>query len=280
MVRPVGSGHSFTPLCVTDGVQVDVSRLDRLLDVDEAGVATAQAGITLHALSAALHQRGRALENLGDVDTQTLAGALATGTHGTGAAFGNLSAQMVGGRLVTAAGAVLDARPDDPDLLRAARVSLGALGVMSEVRVQTVPAFRLHKVEEVRPLAEVLEDLDELVAGHHHVELYALPWSSRSLLLRSRRTDEPAAPAAALAHLADRRAGQQHRPRPAAAHRRPVPGREPDPRPADRAAGLRQLPARRQPPGLRQQPSGAVHRVRVGTAAGRRGRGGATRCST
>jgi FAD-linked oxidoreductase len=194
VVRPVGSGHSFTPLCVTDGVQVDVSRLDRLLDVDEAGVATAQAGITLHALSAALHQRGRALENMGDVDTQTLAGALATGTHGTGQAFGNLSTQMVGGRLVTAAGTVVDVGADDADLLRAARVSLGALGVMSEVRLQTVPAFRLHKVEEVRPLAEVLEDLDELVAGHDHVELYALPWSSRSLLLRSRRTDEPAVP--------------------------------------------------------------------------------------
>ena len=195
VVRPVGSGHSFTPLCVTDGVQVDVSLLDRLLDVDETGVATAQAGITLHALSAALHERGRALENMGDVDTQTLAGALATGTHGTGAAFGNLSVPMVGGRLVTAAGTVLDLGDvADEDVLRAARVSLGALGVMSEVRVQTVPAFRLHKVEEVRPLSEVLEDLDELVAGHDHVELYALPWSSRSLLLRSRRTDEPAAP--------------------------------------------------------------------------------------
>ena len=171
VVRPIGSGHSFTPLCVTDGVQVDLSRLDRLLDVDDAGVATAQAGITLHALSEALHQHGRALENLGDVDTQTLAGALATGTHGTGAAFGNLSAQMVGGRLVTADGTVVDLADESVfDLLLAARVSLGALGVLSEVRVQTVPAFRLHKVEDVRPLAEVLEDLDELVAGHDHVE--------------------------------------------------------------------------------------------------------------
>ena len=73
------SGHSFTALCVTDGVQVDLSRLDRLLDVDDAAGRAVQAGITLHALSAALHQHGRALENLGDVDTQTLAGALATG---------------------------------------------------------------------------------------------------------------------------------------------------------------------------------------------------------
>ena len=154
---------------------------------------------------------------------------------------------MVGGRLVTAAGTVVDLADvsasdiDRADLLLAARVSLGALGVLSEVRVQTVPAFRLHKVEEVRPLAEVLEDLDELVAGHHHVELYALPWSSRSLLLRSRRTDEPAAPPPRWrTWLTDelvnntglgllQRTG------------RPVPGRDPDPRPADRAAGLRQL---------------------------------------
>jgi L-gulono-1,4-lactone dehydrogenase len=192
-VRPVGSGHSFTALCVTDDVQVDLSRLDRVLDVDADGVARAQAGITLHALSAELHRRGRALENMGDVDTQTLAGALATGTHGTGVRFANLSARMVGGRLVTADGSVRDVG-SEPDLLLAARVSLGALGVLSEIHLQTVPAFRLHKVEEVRPLDELLADLDDLVAGHDHVELYALPWSTRALLLRSRRTEQPADP--------------------------------------------------------------------------------------
>jgi FAD/FMN-containing dehydrogenase len=103
---------------------------------------------------------------------------------------------MVGGRLVAADGTVhdLDRPGADPDLLVAARVSLGALGVLTEVRLQTVPAFRLHKVEEVRPLHALLADLDELVAGTDHVELYALPWSGRALLIRSRRTDEPAAP--------------------------------------------------------------------------------------
>ena len=112
------------------------------------GVARVQAGITLHDLSLALHQRGRALQNLGDIDRQTLAGALSTATHGTGESFGNLSTQMVGGRLVTADGTVrelADPATRTPDLLRAARVSLGALGVLSEVSLQTVPAFRLHK---------------------------------------------------------------------------------------------------------------------------------------
>lgn len=195
VIRPIGSGHSFTPLCVTDGVHVDLAAMGRVLRVDlRTGVARVQAGITLHRLSAELHRHGRALENLGDVDTQTLAGALATGTHGTGAGFANLSARMVGGRLVLADGSVVDLEPGPDDVLRAARVSLGALGVLSEVHLQTVPAFRLHKKEEVRPLAEVLGSFDELVAGHDHVELYALPWSTKAMLLRSRRTDEPADP--------------------------------------------------------------------------------------
>jgi FAD-linked oxidoreductase len=193
-VRPVGSGHSFGALCVTDDVQIDLSLLDRVLDVDPAcGVARVQAGITLHALSLALHAGGRALANLGDIDRQSLAGALATATHGTGERFPNLSAQMVGGRLVTADGSVVDVG-SDPELLRAARVSLGALGVLSEVQLETVPAFRLRKREEPRPLREVLDRLDELVAAHDHLELYAVPWSPRCLLLMSERTDEPADP--------------------------------------------------------------------------------------
>jgi L-gulono-1,4-lactone dehydrogenase len=196
VVRPIGTGHSFTALCVTDDCQVDLTAMDRVLAVDEqTGVARVQAGITLHRLSAELHARGRALENMGDVDVQTVTGALSTGTHGTGAAFGNLSSRMVGGRLVTAAGDVVDLATDaDGDLLRAARVSVGALGVLSEVSLQTVPAFRLHKVEQPRPLESVLADLDELVAAHDHLELYALPWSPTALLLMSRRTDEPARP--------------------------------------------------------------------------------------
>jgi FAD-linked oxidoreductase len=199
VVRPVGSGHSFTPLCVTEGVQVDLSRLDRLLDIDADGVARVQAGMTLRALSLALHARGRALENLGDIDRQTVAGALATATHGTGAAFGNLSVQMVGGRLVTADGSVRDLTdPAEADLLPAARVSLGALGLLTEVSLQTVPAFRLRKREESRRLREVLDGLDDLVVADDHAEFYAMPWSSRALVITSQRTEEPAAPASAV----------------------------------------------------------------------------------
>jgi FAD-linked oxidoreductase len=196
VVRPVGSGHSFSPVCVTGDVQLDVAHLDGTFEVDDvSGVATVPAGMTMRRLSAELHARGRALTILGDVDTQTVAGALATGTHGTGAAFGNLSTAMVGGRLIGADGAVHDLATE-PELLLAARVSLGALGVLSQVRLRTVPAFRLEKVEQPRPLADLLDDLDAVVASGDHVELYALPWSRRALLLTSRRTDEPATPPA------------------------------------------------------------------------------------
>jgi len=207
VLRPVGSGHSFTPLCVTDGVQLDLGALNRLVDVSADGVARVQAGMALHDLSVALHARGRALENLGDIDKQTVAGAVATATHGTGARFRNLSSAMVDGRLVAADGTVhrlagpsvrdlpADLLPDRlPDLLPAAQVSLGALGVLTEVSLRTVPSFRLRKREEPRPLRDVLAGLDELVAAHDHVEFYALPWSGRALVMTSDRTDEPAAP--------------------------------------------------------------------------------------
>ena len=274
VVRPVGSGHSFSPVCVTDDVQLDVSRLDELLGVDPAtGVARVQAGMTLRRLSAELHLRGRALTNLGDVDTQTVAGALATATHGTGATFPNLSAAMVGGRLVAADGAVHDLGTADPDLLLAARVSLGALGVLSEVHLQTVPAFRLHKVERPRPLTDLLGDLDAVAASDDHVELYAVPWSRTALLLTSRRTDEPAAPPARWrTWLTDellnntglgvlQRTGRR------------FPGLQPSIGRAHRRRRVRQRAARRQPQGVREQPAGAVHRVGVVGAArgGRRG---------
>jgi FAD-linked oxidoreductase len=198
VLRPVGSSHSFTPLCVTDGVQLDLGALHGLVDVSADGVARVQAGMTLHDLSVALHARGRALENLGDIDRQTVAGAVATATHGTGAAYRNLSSAMVDGRLVTADGTVHRLADSSwPDLLPASQVSLGALGVLTEVSLRTVPSFRLRKREEPRPLRDVLAGLDELLSAHDHVEFYALPWSGRVLVMTSDRTDEPAAASSA-----------------------------------------------------------------------------------
>jgi L-gulono-1,4-lactone dehydrogenase len=181
-----GAGHSFTDIACTDGVMVDLSRMTRVLGVAGADV-TVEAGITLHELGEALAARGLAMENQGDVDPQTVAGAIATATHGTGGRFRNLSAQVVGVRLVTGAGEIRDIR--DGDELRAARVSLGALGVISAVTLRCVPAFTIHRVDEPQQLDDILLRLDELVDGHDHWEAFALPYTRAALTLASKRSD-------------------------------------------------------------------------------------------
>ncbi|MEH3053631.1 MAG: FAD-binding protein [Patulibacter minatonensis] len=195
-VRAVGSGHSFTDACLTGGMHVDLSLMSAVLDVDRAsGLVRTQAGIPLHRLTAVLHEHGLALENQGDIDRQTIAGATATATHGTGARFRNLSSGIVGARIALADGTVRDlSLPDDEELLRAVRVSLGALGVVTELTLQTVPAFRLSKVEEPRPLDDLLDGYLELSAEHDHFECYVFPYAKVGLSMASQRTDAPAAP--------------------------------------------------------------------------------------
>jgi L-gulono-1,4-lactone dehydrogenase len=190
-VKVAGTGHSFTDIACTDGVMVDLSRMNRLLDVAGEDV-TVEAGITLHDLGEELAARGLAMENQGDVDPQTLAGAISTATHGTGGLFRNLSAQVVGVRLVTGGGEVLDIRGGDE--LRAARVSLGALGAISAVTLRCVPAFTIHRIDEPRPLDEVLPRLDELVDAHDHWEAFTLPYTRTALTLSSDRTDREPRP--------------------------------------------------------------------------------------
>src|ERR671916_2455564 len=160
-VRVAGSGHSFTDLVPTDGTLLDTGDMDALLDVDRAGRRVrVEAGIRLRALNERLAEHGLALENLGDIDAQTLAGALATGTHGTGGRFPNLSAQVEALELVLADGRVLELAADgDPEALRAARVSLGALGVVTAVTLRCVPAFSLRGVDEPLQLEPTLDRL-------------------------------------------------------------------------------------------------------------------------
>ena len=182
-VRAAGSGHSFTGAALSDGTLVLPQRMDRVLDADRAtGLVRVQGGITLHALNERLAALGLAFENLGDVDAQTLAGALATGTHGTGASLRNLSAGVAAMQLVTAAGEVREI--DGGDLLRAARVSLGTLGIVTEVTLRCVPAFTLRGVDAKAPLDAVLATLDERAARHRHFELYVFP-HARTALIRA-----------------------------------------------------------------------------------------------
>ena len=195
-VKAVGAGHSFTSIACTDGVMVDLAGYTRILDHDTAtDRVTVEAGIPLHRLSDELDARGLALENMGDIDQQSVSGATQTATHGTGLRFRNLSSQIVGLRLVTADGSVLEcSESENADVLDAARVGLGALGLVSTVTLQCVPAFRLHAVEEPMPVEDVLADLDELVATNDHYEFYWVPHTRWALTKRNRRTDEPARP--------------------------------------------------------------------------------------
>jgi L-gulono-1,4-lactone dehydrogenase len=192
-VRVAGSGHSFTDIACTDDLMLDLSRMKSVLRV-EGELVTVQAGITLHELGAELASRGLALENQGDIDLQTLAGAVATATHGTGVRFPNLSAQIAGMALVTAAGERIELTEGSEELL-AGRVSLGALGVITELTVRCVPLFTIRRVDEPRPLRETLERFEELAHEHDHFELFAFPHTDTAVVLSSERGDfEPRPP--------------------------------------------------------------------------------------
>src|SRR4051812_48265759 len=192
-VRVGGAGHSFSGGVPTDGTLLSLERMDRVLDIDRAsGLVRAQAGIGLRRLVRELHRHGLALPNLGDVDAQSLGGALATGTHGTGVRLRNLSSAVTAMELVLADGSerVVDAG----DELAAARVGLGALGVVVAVTLRCVPAFRLHAVDEPRPLEAVLDELGAHVDGNDHFELFTFPHSPLALTRTNNRTDAPASP--------------------------------------------------------------------------------------
>ncbi|MGX5679796.1 D-arabinono-1,4-lactone oxidase [Schumannella luteola] len=174
-VKPIGAGHSFTAIGATDGVQLDISAIDGVLSVD-GNLVTLGAGTNLYQLPALLEPHGLALTNMGDIDRQTIAGATSTGTHGTGAAFGGLATQLRGVTLVTADGEVLKVSADEnSELLPAAVLGLGALGVLVDVTVECVPAFVLSAVEKPEPIETVLEEWADRIAAHDHFEFYVWP---------------------------------------------------------------------------------------------------------
>ncbi|HET9690963.1 MAG TPA: D-arabinono-1,4-lactone oxidase, partial [Acidimicrobiales bacterium] len=205
-VKALGAGHSFTGIAVTDGVAVDLARLAQVRSVDTAtGLVTVGAGIRLHRLCEVLEGFGLAMANMGDIAVQTLAGAIATGTHGTGARLGGLATQVVGLELVTADGRVHTCSADtEPELFAAARVGLGALGVVTAVTLQAVPAFRLHAQERTEPLDDVLAGLDAAADRVEHFEAYWVPHTSLARTKRNARTDEPPRGNGRITHLVER----------------------------------------------------------------------------
>ncbi|MGA0566605.1 D-arabinono-1,4-lactone oxidase [Rathayibacter sp. KR2-224] len=176
-VKPVGAGHSFSGIAVSPGVQLDLHELSGVIRVDEAsGRVTLGAGTNLYRLPALLEPYGLALENMGDIDRQTIAGATSTGTHGTGGRFGGLATQIVGVTLVTGDGSLLAVNEtENSDLLPAVRLGLGALGVLVDVTIQCVPAFLLHAVERSERLGDVLDAYLDRSERDDHFEFYWFP---------------------------------------------------------------------------------------------------------
>ncbi|MBS1905863.1 MAG: FAD-binding protein [Actinobacteria bacterium] len=182
-VKPVGAGHSFTAIAQADDILMTLDGLSGLVHVDRsARTATLRAGTRLSAIPALLAPHALAMENLGDIDAQSIAGAISTGTHGTGARFRGIAAQVIGVLLVTGTGELL--RVDAahrPELLPAVALGLGALGILVEVTLQCVDAFDLHAVERPEPLREVLATLDDRVRAADHFEFYWFPHTDLAL---------------------------------------------------------------------------------------------------
>ncbi|MFF5322340.1 D-arabinono-1,4-lactone oxidase [Janibacter hoylei] len=198
-IRPVGSGHSFTPIAQAGDTRLSLRHLSGIVAADRAtGHVRVLAGTPLRVLNRALDLLGLAMPNLGDIDAQTLAGATSTGTHGTGATLPGLSAGIVGLRLVTPDGASRWVDESDPELFGAARVGLGALGVVTEIELACLPAYRLRAVERPESLDAVLPRIQEHFDAHRHFELYWFPGTRRVQTkandLVADDVDEPLAP--------------------------------------------------------------------------------------
>jgi FAD-linked oxidoreductase len=195
-VSIVGAGHSFTETALSDGTMIDLGSLSGLLDADpSSGLVRVAAGTALAELNETLYGLGLAMENLGDIDRQTIAGAISTGTHGTGARLRNISAQVEALELVLADGAVRELSAEgEPDLLRAARVGIGVLGAVTAVTLRCVPAFTLRRGDTPRPREEVLDSFEELADANDHFELFTFPYADSALVLERNRTEAPPRP--------------------------------------------------------------------------------------
>lgn len=183
-VRVVGAGHSFMPLCETDGTLLSLSDLEGEITVDPGSArAWAPAGCSLAKLTDSLWRQGWSLINQGDVNPQALAGAIGTGTHGTGAMLGTLSTTVRAFELMMHDGSIVRCSPtENPDLFEAQRLSLGLFGVATRIEIDVLPAYHLEERLEVYPLDEIAERWDQLAAENRHVEFFVFPYGDLAML--------------------------------------------------------------------------------------------------
>jgi len=193
-LRVAGAGHSHSPLVPTDGIIVDAAGLAGVIDYDpETQRAWVWAGTRIYALGRPLHEAGLAMQNQGDIDRQSIAGAIATGTHGTGAGLKNLSASVTGARLVLASGAIVDcSATDNPELWQIARLNLGAVGLLTRLQLQLRPAYRLHERSWSVPFEALHPQLTSLVTQSRHFEFFWYPHNDTAVAKSIDETSEPA----------------------------------------------------------------------------------------
>ncbi|WP_248961287.1 D-arabinono-1,4-lactone oxidase [Sphaerisporangium perillae] len=199
-VRMVGTGHSFTGVALTDGILLRPHALTGVQDADEGRVRVA-AGTPLRVLNEELDRRGLALANMGDITEQTVAGAIQTGTHGTGRDVGGLADQVTELEMVLADGSITTV--SSGDLFDAARVGLGALGILTAVTFKVEPTFLLRSVRRPMPLSEILSSLEEITGDNEHLDFFWLPHTDTCLTKRNNRSSGPAAPPGAFRHWLD-----------------------------------------------------------------------------
>ncbi|MDQ2621632.1 MAG: FAD-binding protein [Actinomycetota bacterium] len=194
-ITVAGSGHSFTRVAMTDDLMLDVAGLRGVIDVDRSsGLVKVGGGTVLADLNRELDRLGLAMANLGDIDRQTISGAISTATHGTGAELGNIPSQVEAIDLMGPDGEVRSFSAANGDHFQAARVGIGALGVITAVTLRTVPAFNLHRADDPMNLDDVLDRFHELAAENEHFEFFIFPRTRKPLVIRRNRTDRPAAP--------------------------------------------------------------------------------------
>ena len=201
-VKAVGAGHSFTGIALAEQQLIDLTNYSEIVEIDsQRHLVTVQAGMQLSVLNILLHQHGLAMPNLGDISYQTIAGAISTSTHGTGAQLTGLAGQVESLRIILADGSIVDCSTTaNRELFDCARVGLGAIGILSTVTLRVVPAFNLSVIEEPMRVDDVLANLDRHIATNDHFEFFWVPHTGWALTKRNNRTTDPAKPMGKMSH--------------------------------------------------------------------------------
>ncbi|MGO4537112.1 D-arabinono-1,4-lactone oxidase [Paenibacillus sp. 2TAB19] len=204
-LRTVGSGHSFTPIAASDDILISLDRMQGIVSVDpEARTATVWAGTKLKLLGELLFENGLAQENLGDIDVQSIAGAISTGTHGTGRTLGNIATQIAELTVVTGTGEVVQCTEQShPEWFKAFQISLGTLGIIVQVTLKLEPAYKLEYESRRIPLSECLQQLPKLAGDNRHFEFYWFPYAQPCQIKLTNKTDKEVTGRRAWDHISE-----------------------------------------------------------------------------